>query len=93
MPTAGHRQPLDRERYHRAPGPLRWSYPTCAFLEDRAVITYGRSVLGDPGVISRTYGMDFAGLVERLGFEIVEGKAKTRGDNKVRVLPIEWFYA
>jgi hypothetical protein len=92
VPTGGHRQPLDRARYHRAPGPLRCSYPTCAFLEDRAVITYGRSVLGEPEVISRTYGMDFRELAERLGFELVEGTAKTRGDNKVRVLPIEWFY-
>jgi len=65
---------------------------TCTFLEDRAVITYGRSVLGEPEVISRTYGMDFRELADRLGFELVEGTVKTRGDNKVRVLPIEWFY-
>ena len=65
---------------------------TCTFLEDRAVITYGRSVLGEPDVISRPYGMDFGELVDRLGFELVEGTLKTRGNNKVRALPIEWFY-
>jgi hypothetical protein len=93
VPTSGHRQPIDRRRYHRAPGPLRHSYPTCTFLDDEAVITYGRSVVGDPNVISGTYGMDFEDLVERLGFELVESKVKPRGNNRVRALPIEWFYA
>ncbi len=34
-------QPEDRKRYHRAPGPLRCAYPTCTFIEDKAVITCG----------------------------------------------------
>ena len=34
-------QPEDRKRYHRAPGPLRVSYPTLCFLNDKVVITYG----------------------------------------------------
>ena len=37
----GYHQPEDRTRYHKAPGPLRVGYPTCTFLGDNAVITYG----------------------------------------------------
>ncbi len=36
-----YRQPDDRKRYHRAPGPLRVAYPTLCFLDDKAIITYG----------------------------------------------------
>ena len=37
----GYHQPLNRERYYKAPGVLRCAYPTCAFIGDHAVITYG----------------------------------------------------
>lgn len=80
------RQPLDRKRYQRAPGPLRASYPTCTFLNGNAVITYGLSTLGDKEVITRTYGMDYDELVRRLGMG-PEARA-----NKVRIVPASWFY-
>jgi len=34
-------QPEDRKRYYKAPGPLRCAYPTCTFLGEVAIITYG----------------------------------------------------
>ena len=37
----GYHQPRDRKRYHKAPGALRCAYPTCTFVDDQAVITYG----------------------------------------------------
>lgn len=79
-------QPLDRVRYHRAPGFLRASYPSCMFVDGTAVITYGLSTLGDKETISRTYGMNYDEVVRKLGF------GPTARGNKVRVLPIEWFY-
>ena len=87
------RQPLDRERYHRAPGVLRFSYPTCTFLNDTAVITYGASVLGDPAVITATYGMDIADVAKKVGFEPnPKNPDKPLGHNKVRVIGTDWFY-
>jgi sialidase-1 len=44
----GYHQPEDRQRYHRAPGVLRVGYPTCTFLDDRAIITYGYGCADDP---------------------------------------------
>jgi len=44
----GYHQPLDRKRYHRAPGALRCAYPTCAFFGDKAVVTYGYGCNQDP---------------------------------------------
>ena len=41
-------QPEDRKRYHKAPGALRIAYPTCTFLNDKAVITYGYGCNLDP---------------------------------------------
>ena len=46
------RQPVDRERYTRAPGPLRCNEPTCTFLGDAAVITHGVCVFGDKTVLT-----------------------------------------
>jgi len=80
------RQPLDRKRYLRAPGPLRVSYPSCTFVEGKAVITYGVSTPGDKEVITQTYGMDYDEFVRKLGLG-PEARA-----NKVRVLPLSWFY-
>ena len=44
----GYHQPEDRKRYHRAPGALRVGYPTCTFVGDRAIITYGYGCADDP---------------------------------------------
>ena len=88
-----YRQPIDRARYHRAPGVMRYSYPSCTFLNNTAIITYGASVLGDPEVISETYGMDFDAVAEKFGFTpSPRNPTKFRGNNKVRVLDIDWFY-
>jgi hypothetical protein len=81
------RQPLDRVRYHRAPGPLRASYPTCLFVDGKAIITYGLSTLGEKAVITKTYGMDYDDLVRKLGMA-----GPDTGANKVRIIPIQWFY-
>ena len=38
--SSGYRQPSDRKRYFRAPGPLRCAYATVAFLGDEVVFAY-----------------------------------------------------
>jgi hypothetical protein len=40
METFGYRQPVDRRRYHRAPGAVRVSYASVAFIGDEVLITY-----------------------------------------------------
>ena len=80
------RQPTDRRRYHRAPGPLRCNEPTCTFRDGTAVITHGMCVFGDKDVIKHTFGMDYDHLMQDLGLAPFD-----RG-NKVHVLPIDWFY-
>jgi hypothetical protein len=80
------RQPLDRKRYVRAPGPLRISYPSCTFVDGKAIVTYGISTPGDKDVITGTYGMDYDEFLRKLDLG-PEARA-----NKVRVLPIAWFY-
>ena len=98
------RQPLDRVRYHRAPGPLRCNEPTCTFIDDTAVITYAHRELGDRAIIEKTYGMDYDSVARKLGF--TERSEVCRrwpcyenrpgiwdGNNKVRVLPLDWFYS
>ena len=97
---SGHYQPLDRVRYHRAPGPLRNDHPCCLFHDGQAIISYGVNVLGDHDVIEKTYGMDVEQLARRSGFSHTAsyGNPKTprekwyEGFNRVRVIPIEWFY-
>ena len=79
-------QPIDRKRYFRAPGPLRASQPTCTFVDGKAVITYGVSTPGEKEVITRTYGMDYDEFVKKLGLG-PEARA-----NKVRIIPLQWFY-
>ena len=79
-------QPLDRVRYHRAPAPLRYNEPTCTFLDDKAIITYGMCVWGDKSVITNTYGMDYDELMVKFGLAPYD-----RG-NKVRVVSQDWFY-
>ena len=80
------RQPTDRRRYHRAPGPLRCNEPTCTFRDGTAVITHGMCVFGDKDVIKHTFGMDYDHLMQDLGLAPFD-----RG-NRVHVLPIDWFY-
>lgn len=80
------KQPVDRTRYHRAPAPLRYSYPSCTIFQDKVIITYGMGVLGDKSVISETYGMDYDQLLQDLGL------APFDSGNKIRVLSTEWFY-
>lgn len=79
-------QPIDRERYVHAPGPLRCSDTTCMFLGDHAIITYMVGVFGDEAVITDTYGVKLDDLMQKWGL------APDNRGNKVRVLPIEWFY-
>ena len=87
------RQPVDRHRYHRAPGPLRCNEPTCTFHDDNAVITYSHLELGDPAVITNTYGMDFNDVADKYGVtERPDRPGRYEGNNKVRILPTEWFY-
>jgi len=81
------RQPGDRKRYVRAPGPLRCNQPSCTFLDDKAIITYGVCVFGDKDVIREDFGIDFDRLMANLGL------APHERANKVRILPTEWFYA
>ena len=98
---SGHYQPLDRARYHRAPGPLRNDHPCCLFHNGQAIITYGVNVLGDPDVIENTYGMDIEEVARDLGFSHTAKYGNTKsprekwyeGFNRVRVIPIEWFYS
>ena len=87
-PATGHkpRQPLDRLRYHRAPGPLRCNDATCTFLDGHAIITYCYQGFGDKSVITDTYGMDYDDVMRQ------HGLAPYDRANKVRVLPIDWFY-
>lgn len=82
----GYRQPIDRQRYHRAPAPLRYNEPTICFIDDKVVITHSMCVWGDKSVITETYGMDFDKLMEEFGLAPHE-----RG-NKVRVMSTDWFY-
>ena len=88
------RQPIDRERYHRAPGPLRVDHPFCTFIDGKAVICYGFRLLGDKSVIEKTYGLDYVAEGRKFGFEPdPQNPKKLEGVNKVRVIPIEWFYS
>lgn len=81
-----YKQPIDRSRYHRAPGPLRHNEPTVAFLDDKVVITYGLCVFGDRSILTDIYGVDYDDLMRELGVA-----PHDRG-NKVRVLSTDWFY-
>jgi len=90
---AANRQPLNRERYHRAPGPLRVDHPYCTFHEGNAVIVYGYGTLGLRHVIEKTYGMDYEEVGKRFGFEPrPTSPNKCLCTNKVRIVPIEWLY-
>ena len=81
-----HKQPVDLTRYTRAPGPLRFSYPTATTVGDKIVITYGMGVFGDRSIITDTFGLDYDQLMGKLGL------APHGSGNKVRVLSPEWFY-
>ena len=92
-PIGANRQPLDRVRYHRAPGPLRLDHPYCLFHEGNAIVIYGRGVLGDPDIITHTYGMDFEETAAAVGCDIrPDNPSKVLGHNKVHVIPVDWFY-
>ena len=89
----GARQPVDSARYGRAPGPLRIDHPYCTFHDGNAVIAYSVGVLGDPNIIIKTYGKDYMEVCRKYGFKINRNKlGSVEGNNKVRVIPIEWFY-
>ena len=93
-------QPMDRTRYHHAPGPLKKDHPSCLFHNGNAIITYGANALGDPGVIEKTYGLDMDQVAEELGFtrsaRYGTGPTKSgkwyEGLNRVQVMPLGWFY-
>ena len=51
--TGGISQPMDRTRYHRAPGPLRLDHSCCTFHDGKAYISYGVNGLGDMNVVKR----------------------------------------
>ena len=90
--TGNNRQPLDRVRYHRAPGPLRLDQPACTFCDGHAVIFYGHGVLGEKRVITGTYGMDYGKVCRKYGFEPNPEKSNSvLGNNKIKVVPVEWF--
>jgi len=80
------RQPTDRKRYHRAPGPLRQNEPALTFVDGKAVITYGICVFGDKAAIREQFGIEYTALMEKLGLA-----PHDRG-NRVRVLDPRWFY-
>ena len=93
-PFGSARQPIDRVRYHRAPGPLRNDHPFCTFHNGKAIIGYGQGVLGEPAVIEKTYGMDFQKVCEKFGFKPKPGSAvKVLGNNKLHIVPIKWLYS
>ena len=79
-------QPVDRTRYHRAPGPLRCNEPTIAFHDGKVVVTYGMCVFGDKSVITDLYGVDYDELM------VQQGLAPHDRGNKVRVMSEDWFY-
>ena len=86
------RQPVDRQRYHRAPGPLRNDHPCCTFHDGTAVISYGQRMLGDPAVIEKTYGMDFLEVCKKYDFKPGTNR-RIYSNNKIHVVPIEWLYS
>ncbi|MFH0964432.1 MAG: exo-alpha-sialidase [Planctomycetota bacterium] len=43
-----YKQPEDRVRYHRAPGPLRCAYPSCCFTDGQVVVSYDYGCDSDP---------------------------------------------
>ena len=89
----GVNQPLDRTRYHRAPGPLRLDHPYCTFHEGRAIIVYGYGNLGARQVIEQVYGMKYEQVGQRFGFEPNPATPnKVFGNNKMHILPLDWFY-
>ena len=88
------RQPLDRKRYHRAPGPLRNDHTYCTFQNGTAIIVTSQGVLGEKAVIEKTYGMDWDALTKKFGFEPNPRKPNSvLGNNRIHVVPVEWLYA
>ena len=86
VPIGKYAQPVDRQRYHRAPGPLRFDYPSVVFKDDKVIVIYGMSVFGDRSVLADTYGVDYDELMAQLGL------APHDVGNKIRVLSTDWFY-
>ena len=93
-------QPIDRTRYHRAPGPLRLDHSCCLFHDGKAYISYCVNNLGDIDVIEKTYGLDPDEVALQNGFQrdshaygIDTTKAKWwAGYNQFQAVPVEWFY-
>ena len=87
-------QPVDRQRYHRAPGPLRNDHPFCSFFGDKVIISHGQGVLGNRSVIEKTYGLDYLEEAEKFGFEPNPANPnKVMGSNRIHVAPISWLYS
>ena len=94
------RQPIDRIRYHRAPGPLRLDHSCCTFHDSKAYISYGVNVLGDMNVVEKTFGLDPDEVARKNGFQrdphtygknVPKSKWWT-GYNQFQAVPIDWFY-
>jgi len=89
------RQPVDRERYHRAPGPLRNDHAYCTFHDGKVIIVHGQGVLGERSVIEKTYGMEWEPLAKTFGFEPNPKKppSSVLGSNRIHIVPIDWLYS
>ena len=93
-------QPLDRDRYHREPGPLRLDHSCCTFQDGKASVSYGVNSLGDIDVIEKTYGLDPEDVARQNGFQrnphtYGTGKARVKwwtGYNQFQAFPVKWFY-
>ena len=89
------RQPLDRQRYHRAPGPLRNDHPYSTFHDGSAIMVHGQGVLDERSVVEKTYGMDYDALGKKFGFEPNTKKSvnSVLGSNRIHIVPIDWLYS
>ena len=98
--TGGINQPMDRTRYHRAPGPLRLDHSCCTFHDGKAYVSYGVNGLGDIDVIEKTYGLDPDEVARENGFQrdphtYGTNNARSKwwsGYNQFQAFPVEWFY-
>ena len=97
----GMRQPEDRQRYHRAPGPLRYNDATCAFFGDeKVIITYCMAALGSPDAMKASFGADIGEVAQKWGFSKHPNHGSPQvppskwwaGAHRVRVLSTGWFY-
>ena len=98
--TGGAIPPLNRDRYHRAPGAMKKDHPSCLFHDGKAIIAYGVNNLGAQQVIENTYAMDYEEVARKNGFQRSAqhgnpGVSKAKwyeGFNRVQIAPLEWLY-